>query len=203
MSTLSAREVSSIMPKWSQTGSIVDYCKKIQLAWTYCHTESFDEEKFCKIIFIQLPEEALDVLDSLTSDEKKLVNKIVGKLMQAFGRKENDYLRELSASKKEPTETHNHFARRIQRLYRLGTGSKEELSEIDKKFIVDFFLKGLSANEESTLRLVATDTEMKDVSSLADRASRAPATSAIAGIIASNNRDENEYFSSEEEHEPR
>ena len=179
MSTISAREVSIIMPKWIGTDSISGYCKKVRIAWNYCEKESFDEEKFCKILTLQLPEDANDVLDSLDAEDKKKVEKILLKLTQSLGRKENDYLRELSMAKKDPSETHNHFARRIQRLYRLGTGAKVDLAGSDKKLIVDFFLRGLDQNEENMLRLIATDSEMSDIDALANRASRstAPSTS--------------------------
>ena len=68
---------------------------------------------------------------------------------------------------KEPLETHNAFALRVQRLYKLGTGQDDGLSARDKKMVVETFLKGLP-QEQTALRLVASDAKMSDTDSLAN-----------------------------------
>ena len=168
---LTSVEANKMIPKWTEKDTVDDYCDSVRNAWEYCSGEEFDEEKFCKILKVNLPKKALTYVKSLPTAEQLKVDNVLQAITEGLGRRKHAYLQELSRAKKEASETHNEFAQRIKDLYELGTGSRE-LNEGEKSMIVDFFLKGLSANEESALRLVATDEEMTDIVALAKRAGR-------------------------------
>ena len=172
MSKLTAKGACSIIPKWRENETISDYCNRVRDAWEYCKDESFEEDKFCRILKLYLPDNACQLVRSLETSAQLKVESILTQLMDGLGRRKHDYLQELSTTRKDPNETHIAFAQRIRRLYQQGTGSTGALTENDKKLMVNFFLRGLPANEESSLRLVASDTEMTDVQLLANRASR-------------------------------
>ena len=172
MSKLTAKGACSIIPKWRENETISDYCNRVRDAWEYCKDESFEEDKFCRILKLYLPGNAHQLVKSLETSAQLKVESILTQLMNGLGRRTHEYLQELSTTRKDSNETHIAFAQRILRLYQQGTGSTGALTENDKKLIVDFFLRGLPANEEASLRLVASDTEMTDVQLLAKRASR-------------------------------
>ena len=172
MSNLTIKGACSIIPKWREDDTIADYCNRVRDAWEYCKDESFEEDKFCKIVKLYLPHNARQLVNSLEKAEQVKVESILKQLTNGLGRREHDYLQELSTTRKDQNETHIAFAQRIRRLYQQGTSSTGALTENDKKLMVDFFLRGLPANEEASLRLVASDTEMTDVQLLANRASR-------------------------------
>ena len=172
---MNSKDVFSIFPKWLESDTIEDYCQKVRVAWEYCNDEQFDEGKFCKILKLKLPVKAGAYIRGLPTADQAKVESVLKAITEGLGRRKHAYLQELSRAKKETCETHNEFAQRIKDLYELGTGSRE-LVESEKKMIVNFFLNGLAANEESALRLVASDEEMTDVFALANRAGRTRAS---------------------------
>ena len=172
---LTSVEATKMIPKWTEQDTVVDYCVRVRTAWEYCNGEDFDEGKFCKILKLNLPRKALPYINGLPKTDQVKVDSFLKAITEGLGRGKQHYLQELSTAKKETSETHNEFAQRIKELYELGTGSRK-LVESEKTMIVDFFLRGLSANEESALRLVASDEEMTDVVALAHRAGRVRAS---------------------------
>ena len=176
IAVMTAKEASSLIPRWNNTENIVSFCKKVQSAYAFCKDEGYSEEKFCQILRLHLPDPAAQVFDQLSEANKKSVTEITSALLAQLDRQENEYLQQFSKLKKEPLESHNAYALRVQRLYQLGTGSETTMTARDKKVIVEAFLNGLPLNEQSALRLVATDSEMSDIQTLAKRASRSAIT---------------------------
>jgi len=186
--TMSTKEATNIVPRWTAQDNIVAYCKKVENAWKICQADGLTEEKFCQILRLQLPEAAAQVFDNLNESNMKVVAEIKKALLSHLDRQENDYLQEFASVQKEPSENHNTYALRVQRLYVMGTGENStggnSVSARDKKLIVEAFLKGLPRSEQSALRLVATDDEMQDVNALAKRASRSARTQTAVNAVA-------------------
>ena len=184
IATMTTKEASSLIPKWNNAENIISFCKKIESAHAFCSAEGYNEEKFCQILRLHLPETAAQVYDQLDASKKKSVTEITSALLSRLDRQENEYLQEFAKLKKEPLENHNTFALRVQRMYELGTGSDGTMTSRDKKLICECFLSGLSLNEQTALRLVATDSEMSDIQALARRASRSAITQTNVNAVS-------------------
>ena len=172
VNVMTTREATSLIPKWSAGENIVTFCKKVEAAWDYCQSENFEEEKFCKIMKLQLTTDAAEVMDNMSTDDRKIVAKITNELRNRLGKQQSEYLREFSEVSKRSNEGHNEFAIRVKRLYKLGTDTTAALTTSEKRMMVETFLNGLSINESSALRLVATEEEANCVDAMAKRAAR-------------------------------
>jgi len=172
VNVMGTREATVVIPKWSAGENIVTFCKKVEAAWDYCQTENFEEAKFCKILKLQLSTDAAEVVDNMSTDDRKTVAKITNELRNRLGKQPSEYLRDFSEVIKRPNEGYNEFAIRVKRLYKLGTDTTAALTGSEKMMIVETFLNGLPENESSALRLVATEEEATSVDEMAKRASR-------------------------------
>ena len=71
VNVMTTREAATVIPKWSSGETIVNFCKKVEAAWEYCQTEQFTEEKFCKILKLQLNTDAAEVMDNMSTENKQ------------------------------------------------------------------------------------------------------------------------------------
>jgi len=189
VAAMSNKEVSLLMPRWQTQDNINGYCKRIESAWSFCSAEVFDEAKFCQILRLGLPTNCGEIVDNMEESDKKVVNKIVTTLKDKLDCQSTQYLQMFSKAEKMTGETHNAFAIRIQRLYKFGTGQDTAFTERDQKMMVEAFLKGLPQNESTALRLVASDSEMKNIDQLAKRASRSTQTQSNVNAVSSEKTD--------------
>ena len=180
--SMTNKEANNYIPNWEKDDGVMSFCQKIELAWNVCNKQSFDQEQFCIMLRLHLPQKAGDVVNAMTPDDQKKVVKIVEKLRKHLGGQELEYLREFSSVTKDASETHQEYALRVKRLYMLGTGSSNDFNATEKKIIVEHFLRGLPPHEQSSVRLVATDTEMADIDQLALRAGRSGKTQHVNAL---------------------
>ena len=169
---MTTREATTLIPKWSAGENIGNFCKKIEAAWDYCKSENFEEEKFCKILKLQLHTDAAEVMDNMSEGDKKDVSKITKELRSRLDKQKSEYLREFSEVTKRPNEGYNEFALRIKRLYKQGTDSATVPTAGEERMMVETFLNGLPENEGSALRLVSTEEEQDCIDKMAKRAGR-------------------------------
>jgi len=72
MAPMTTREATTVIPKWSAE-NIATFFKQVEAAWDYCQSESFEEEKFCKILKLQLNLDAAKVMENMgTKNQKRL-----------------------------------------------------------------------------------------------------------------------------------
>jgi hypothetical protein len=171
--TMSSKEAAYIVPKWNIAENIVNFCKKVQSAWEYCEGESFEETKFLKILRLSLPTDVAEVYDNLPEDQRKTVALVTENLIVALDKDKAEYLRDLSELRKQPSESFTSYGIRVKRLYIRGTGmSSKTLTSGEKIMLVEKFFDGLTIAESSSLRMTATDDELKDLDKLVKRAAR-------------------------------
>ena len=186
VNAMTLKETTSLCPKWNADDNVTAFTKRIGHAWTLCHAGDCDQAQFCAVLRLNLPQNAAEVFDSLPPNDQKDVQKVTEALQQRLGRQESDYLTEFVSATKTDTETHMQFAMRCERLYNWGTGKATSDSETkrDKKMIVEAFIKGLPLQEQSAIRLVASDTELLDVHQLAKRAQRTTKTQKPINLVS-------------------
>ena len=172
VAALTTKEITTHLPKWADGESMRKFCRKIETVWKFCQTNGVTEEMFCNLLYLRLPEDGQELVDGLDGTDSQKVEKVIEALKSSLDKSASQYFSDFNNCKKKATETHNAFALRIMRLFKLGTASVQQPKAGDPLMmtIVENFLKGLPKSESSALRLVASEEERKDVLKLAKRA---------------------------------
>ena len=170
LATISSKDVTSVLPKYTAGHSTPDYVSKIKKAWAYCNAEEFDEGKFCQLLMTQLPNKFDSIVDELDEGDKAKVETVCDKIMQ-LDRQKSSYLADYARCSKLTSETYNEYALRIKKLYLRGTGNTK-LNSGENLALCEAFLNGLPSSESTALRLCANEEELGNVLLLAKRASR-------------------------------
>ena len=129
------------------------------------------EENFMQHLGLKLPLEMKHIYDRLDSTIRKKFNDSKKAIMEALDEDPGEYLSRFNEATKRSNETYSAFCIRLISLYLKGQGESNnyKLTERDQKSLIHGFLQGIDQGHAASLRLVANDTEVKDVQALAKR----------------------------------
>ena len=167
-----SKSVTGLLPKWSAGENIRNYTQRLKHAWEYVKN-SFDEKKFCNLVRITVSSNLGEIIDNYTLQTSEVtVDGLCKELILKLDRQPAEYIADFKSAQKGSTESYSAFAHRLLQLYKKGTQQTGELGEGEKRLLVEQFLDSLPFSEASTLKLIATEEELKNIDALALRASR-------------------------------
>ena len=131
-----------------------------------------EEAEFMNLLRLKLPLEMRHIYDRLDSSKQAKFEDSRSAIIQALDEDPAEYLYKFNSATKRSDETYTAFSIRLISYYLKGHGEPNSytLKERDQKTLVQGFLSGIDENHAASLRLVATDDEMKSVQDLAKRA---------------------------------
>ena len=130
------------------------------------------EKSFMSYIKLKLPLEQRHIYDRLSEGDQEDFKKSRTAIIQALDDDPGEYLYKFNSATKRSDETYTAFSIRLISYYLKGHGEPNsyQLKDRDQQTLVQGFLMGIDQTSAASIRLVATDDEMKDVQKLAKRA---------------------------------
>ena len=179
-----SKTVSNLLPKWTAGENVRNYTKRISHAWEFVK-ENFDQKKFCNLVRISVSNDLGEIIDNYFTKNKEnyTVEGLCGELIKKLDKRPAEYLTDFKTIQKLPSESYSAYAHRLKELYKKGTEISGELSSGEIKLLIEQFYDGLPSSEAATLKMVATEEEMKDIDALALRASRCPKSRRVATVV--------------------
>ena len=171
-----SKSVSSLLPKWISGENVRNYTQRVKHTWQFVKGD-FNEQKFCSLVRIGASAQLGEIIDNyLTSceeaNETATVDKLCEDLVEKLDKRPSEYISEFKNIQKHASESYSSFAHRLQELYKKGTETKGKMGQGERRMLVEQFFDGIPYEEAATLKMVATDEEMLDVTLLALRAGR-------------------------------
>ena len=170
VSAITHKEVTNLLPKWESGSGTNDFIRKVKKAWNFCQKQDVDEETFVDILRTKLPVTFDELVDDLSDEDQKIVDKIC-EAISTLDKQKSEYLQDFATARKKASESHVEFAHRIKRYYARGTGNTNPNAG-ETLALIEAFLNGLNTSEATALRLCASSEELQDLTKLALRASR-------------------------------
>ena len=178
-SNQTSKTVLGLLPKYETSTDIRGYTQRIKHTWNFIKMEGFDEKKFCNLVRLGVSSTLGEILDnwlSKTGPDQVTVDNMIEEILLKLDQRPSEYISELKTVRKLPNESYSVFAHRLTELFKKGI-SGNQISQGAKRLLIEQFFHGIGESEAMTLRLVANDEELKDISKLAIRAARLGKTS--------------------------
>ena len=177
-----SKTVSNLLPKWTAGENVRNYTKRISHAWEFVK-ENFDQKKFCNLVRISVSNDLGEIIDNYFAKGNYTVEGLCDEIIKKLDKRPQEYLSDFKAIQKLPSESYSAYGHRLKELYKKGTELSGELGPGEIKLLIEQFFDGLPSSEAATLKMVATEEEMKDIDALALRASRCPKPRRVTTVI--------------------
>ena len=145
-------------------------------------SDSITEKQFIILCKIKTRDDRISqAMDNLTG-EPTMANLI--KAVKLCDKHTSEYMTEYRNLVKSPLESYQAFAQRLRSTYCKGVGSNAStLTACEQKLLVETFLNSLEPSSANIIRIVADESELSNLSKIAERASRMPKSKSVNTLI--------------------